>query len=397
MSQGQSANWGIECKNLGQFSIFDWLEFTIFYDFGTYLECYDLDHKKSYISSVEVEYSVYILIKELFGLYSDKITHEERGRNGYTDLYNYKNINIWTTTNAQMGIHFEITGQGCRDLEDLHINIFSFIEKLERNYRVKYSRIDLSIDDFTNDYYNLEKIEYYLKNKLISTRLRTFYNTTSGLAETYDLMGHTIQFGSKAGLIHITFYDKLKERKNNNYIVSDDIKYWTRTEIRFRNEKAKDVIKHIIERKEINTIIKGVLKHYIRFLYKKPTSVNKQKCRLKTAKFWKNFIGNVDTLQLMNPQVFNSIQKKQKWLNESVSKSQFMVLVSKLETTELDSVSCDLLLNMLKTGSNKVTKKDLNLINQERINNNLLPLTEDNILDISRGLKDVILIDNKLN
>lgn len=394
MLQGQSACEGTLPNNLGQFSIFDWLEFTIFYDLGTYMYYYDQDKQKSFISPTEIEYKVYTIIKDLFGLYSDKITHEKRGRNGYTDLYNYKNINIWTTTNAQMGIHIEITGQGCRDLEDLHINIFSFIDKLERNYKVKYSRIDLSIDDFTNDYYDLKKVYYYLKNNLISTRLRTFYNTTSGSVNNYDLLGHTLQFGSKAGLIHITFYDKLKERRANNYIVDDNIKYWTRTEIRFRNEKAKDVIKHIIERREINTIIKGILKHYIRFLV--PGNY-KQKTKLNTVSWWNDFIGNVDDLQLMNPHVYTSIQRKKVWLDESVSKTQFMVLASKLETTELDYVSADLLLKMLKNGSNKITVKDLNLINQERINNNLMPFSEDDIKDIARGLKDVILIDDKLN
>lgn len=384
-----------QINNLGQFTIFDWLEFTIFYDFGTYIEYYDLDKKKSYITETEVEYKVYTLIKDLFGLYSGSITHEKRGRNGYTDLYNYKNINIWTTTNASMGIHIEITGQGCRDLEDLHINLFSFIDKLENNYRVKYSRIDLSIDDFTNNYYDLKKIQYYLKNKLISTRLRTFYNTTSGIVETYDLLGHTIQFGSKAGLIHITFYDKLKERRANNYIVDDNIKYWTRTEIRFRNEKAKDVISHIRAKKEINTIIKGVLKHYIRFLYKDCNKKNIRKERMATVGWWNDFLENVDELQLMSPKVYTSIQKKQKWLDESVSKTQFMVYVSELETTELDPVTIEFLRKQLIKGCNKITIKDLHLINQERVNNNLIPFSEDDLKEILRQLQIVILDDKK--
>jgi len=393
MLQGQSINEGTLPNNLGQFAIFDWLEFTIFYDIGTYVDYYDLDKKKSYISETEIDYRVYLLIKDLFGLYSDKITHEKRGRNGYTDLYNYKNINIWTTTNAQMGIHIEITGQGCRDLEDLHINLFSFLNKLNRDYRVKYSRIDLSIDDFTNDYYDLKKIQYYLKNRLISTRLRTFYNTTSGIVETYDLLGHTLQFGSKAGLIHITFYDKLKERRANNYIVSDNIKYWTRTEIRFRNEKAKEVVDHIIERREINSIIKGVLKHYIRFLYK--DKITNQKYRLKTVSWWNDFIGNVDSLQLMSPQVYTSIQKKEAWITDDCSKSLFMVYCSKLETTKLDPVTIEFLRKQLVNGCNKITTRDLTLINQERINNDLMPFTEDDIKEILRQLKIVILEDKK--
>ena len=56
MLQGQSTCEGTLPDKLGQFSIFDWLEFTIFYDLGTYSTYYDLDKKKSYISDVEVDY-----------------------------------------------------------------------------------------------------------------------------------------------------------------------------------------------------------------------------------------------------------------------------------------------------------------------------------------------------
>ena len=393
MNKGQSTSEGTLTEKLGQFCIFDWLEFTIFYDLNEYLNYYDFDKHKSYLSETETEYNAYILIRELFGLYSDKITHEKRGRNGYTDLYYYKNINIWTTTNTAMGIHIEISGQGCRDLEDLHINIFNFIERLENKYRVKYSRIDLSIDDFTNDYYDLKKINYYLKNKLISTRLRTFYNTTSGLTNTYDLLGHTIQIGSKAGLIHITFYDKLKERRANNYVVDENIKYWTRTEIRFRDEKAKEVVKEIIKRKEINSIIKGVLKHYIRFLHKDFNSKDTNKNRFKSVSWWQDFINNVDSLQLNNPKVYTSIQKKQAWLNESVSKSQFMVYCSQLENTSLDPITIDFLRKQLINGCTRIEIKDLNLINQERIRNDLIPFSLNDIEDILKQLK-IVILDN---
>lgn len=58
-----------------------------------------------------------------------------------------------------------------------------------------------------------------------------------GIIENNVILGDTLQFGSRASLVQITFYDKLQERKNNNYIVRDDVKYWVRTELRFRNEK----------------------------------------------------------------------------------------------------------------------------------------------------------------
>lgn len=372
MIKGQTLN---DPPLLTQNAIFDWLEFTIFYDY------------EGLLTVSIIEYELDKIVRNLFNISLDKFDSEDRGRNGYNHLHNFKNINIWTSLNINMGIHIEITGQGCRDLEDLGISLKQLLNNINNSYRVKYSRIDLSIDDFTNKYFNVGKIRYYLENNLISSKLRTCYTTYSSKVEKNKIQGQTIQFGHKASLLHITFYNKLLERHNNNIILPDNIKYWTRTELRFRNEFAKDIVNLILQGKELNLIIKGILKDKIRFLANNKLAT--RKANSQTAKWWSDFLENCNIIKLNNPKVYAELNKSEKWLNDSVSKTQFMVFVSKIsDITKIDPLTSDYLYEFLKLGSDKIKLKDLRNINDARIKNCLLPLTEQDLKDIICLLKD---------
>lgn len=395
MNKGQSHNCepnGLTINNLGQFVLIDWLEFTIHYDFSTMLLTYDEERKKSYTTMTDIADRIYQLFEYIFSIDRFEVEYEQRGRNGYTGLYFYKNIQAWITTDVSMGIHFEISGQGCREIEKLNLNWFDLLSKI-KNYKYKITRIDLSLDDFTNDYYTLSKIKRYLSSNRIVTKLRTYYNVNSGIVDNNQLLGETLQLGSKSSLVHITFYNKLKERESNNYVIDENIKYWTRTEIRFRNEKAIDVVNHLVEKRELNTIIKGVLNDYVRFVYK--SEKDKNKWRWQTADWWLKFIDNVDKLELAPVKVYTSIETKKEWLKENVSKTELMVLFSEIENISMDDFSLEFVTRMLKGAIDKIKPKDLTLINEHRLAKDLELLTMDDFNNSVRSIKDVIVIKNK--
>lgn len=381
-----------ETANLKQFVLIDWLEFTIHHNFSVQLVNHDPFKNRDYVDSIYLESQVYQLFYDLFGISSNDIIYEKRGRNCYTELYYYKNIMCWTSQDIRMGFHFEISGQGCRLLELLNIDLFYLLAQL-KSYICKFTRIDLSIDDFTNDYFTVGKLKEYLLNGQVISKLRTYYDLRSGVIEEGNLLGNTLQLGSKAGLIHITFYDKLLERESNNYIVSDDIKYWTRTEVRYRQEKAQDIVDHLIITRDINNCVKGVLKDYVRFVEKSKNDINNR--RWKTAKFWNKFLNNIDVIKLASPKFYTSIEKKKEWLKDDVSKTQLMCLLGDLDLKS-DNNSLDLILNLLKLGVTKIKDKDIQLINDFRLDRGFSPLTKEEIEDFIRGLKDIILINSDL-
>lgn len=378
-----------ETANLKQFVLIDWLEFTIHHEFSVQLVNHNMYNNRDYVDSIYLEQQVYQLFNDLFGISSNDIVYEKRGRNCYTELFYYKNILCWTSQDIRMGFHFEISGQGCRLLELLNIDLFFLLAQL-KNYICKFTRIDLSIDDFTNDYYTVPKLKEYLSNGQVISKLRTYYDIKSGIVEESGLLGNTLQLGSKAGLIHITFYDKLLERESNNYIISDDVNYWTRTEVRYRHEKAQDIVEYLIITKDINKCVKGVLKDYVRFVEKSNNDTNKW--RRKTAKWWNKFLDNIDVIKLASPKIYTSIEKKKEWLKDDVSKTQLMCLLGELDIKS-DNNSLELILNLLKLGVTKIKDKDVQMINDFRLDHNLNPLKKEEIEAYIRSLKDIIIIN----
>ena len=378
-----------ETANLKQFVLIDWLEFTIHHEFSVQLVNHNIYNNRDYVDSIYLEQQVYQLFNDLFGISSNDIVYEKRGRNCYTELYYYKNILCWTSQDIRMGFHFEISGQGCRLLELLNIDLFFLLAQL-KNYICKFTRIDLSVDDFTNNYYTVPKLKEYLSNGQVISKLRTYYDIKSGILEESGLLGNTLQLGSKAGLIHITFYDKLLERESNNYIISDDVKYWTRTEVRYRHEKAQDIVEYLIITRDINKCVKGVLKDYVRFVEKPNNDTNKW--RRKTAKWWDKFLDNIDVIKLASPKVYTSIEKKKEWLKDDVSKTQLMCLLGELDIKS-DNNSLELILNLLKLGVTKIKDKDVQMINDFRLDHNLNPLKKEEIEAYIRSLKDIIIIN----
>lgn len=357
---------------LPQYIIFDWIQATIF----------DLNGFS--------ERDYFYLI---FGIKPDFIIFENGGLFGYEFTYSYKNIKLFSSTNKDLGFHFYITGSGCRNIEELELDYINIFNRL-LHYNSKFTRLDISIDDFTNDYFTVKKIKNYIDKKLVRSKFKTTVQFIKNGLSNDKLNGNTIWFGSRSSSIQVCIYDKKQERENNNYFLNDNIKYWTRTEIRFRNLFAQDVINNLVlNNYSLNDLVKGVLLNYIQFLI--PSKTDSNKSRWLVAKWWLDFCDNVNRLKLHSLPYETSISKKHSWLSQFVSKSEFSVFISNLPDLNVDYITSDFIYNQLYTGFDKITDNDLQYINEYRISRGFLPLTISDLSDFVRSVKDVLLIKEK--
>lgn len=355
-----------------QYILFDWLEFTIF-------------NKK---------HSPYEYFKYLFNIDQKDIVFESGGVSGYIYTYTYKNIRLYDSNNPDMGYHFIISGKGCRDLEEIGISYKSLF-KILLSFNTQYSRIDVSIDDFTNDYFNLEKVKDCVLNGEVRSRFKNAieFKKTS-LLDSSD-KGHTIWFGSRSSKLQIVFYDKLKERESQNVIVDSDIKYWNRVELRFRDEHANFVVSNYLDPESdivFIEFIKGILYNYIQFVYKSETDSNKARWKIKT--WWSDYLDNVSKIKLQNLYKESDIAVKKKWLSTSVSKTEFSVFISDLKDLSIDEVSSNFIYDQLMSGYKKITYKDIQYINEYRASRGLTVIDMKDIEDFIASVKEVLLIKN---
>lgn len=365
--------------------IIDWFQFTIFpglnYKDGYKLLYEDLPSKDRIIP---------ILFQELFNISSSDIIMENFGQNGYNVNYSYKDISIMLNSDRDdMGINVKLTGQGCRDYEDLGLTWQELFDKIS-NYDINFNRIDIAIDTFSNKYYNVELIKKYVINGNCSSKFRCSLEMTRRDTDIGSILGNQIQFGSRASNIQVVFYDKYLERQSAGRIIEDNIKNWYRCELRFRHENALEIFKLINNKEDYSGLIKSVLYNYIDF--KEPNSSDKNKSRRPTVGWWLRFLENAGKLQLSVKSSERTISKVYNWLLQSTSRSNLMVYLSQMINIDLDTISTDLIYSYLTNGIEKITDKDIQMINDYRIANKHLPLTKSQINDYIQDIKDHILV-----
>ncbi len=368
--------------------LFDWFQATIL------SESFDISFDTGEVLAVnEVGERVIEIFNYLFGLAYTDLVYEYYGVNGYNVSYSYKNIYImYNTSRPDMGIHILMSGQACRDFEQLGLDYIEFFQKLEDKYILNYNRIDISIDSFTDKYFTLQKLLDKVRVGELSSKFMNVLNLEKIHLDSSKNQGHTLQFGSKASNIQITFYDKLKERESKNIIVDKNIKFWTRTEVRFRHEHARSVVKKILAKEQtVNELIRSVLYHYLDFKIPKKQWKDNNITRVATVGWWRNFLKNVTTLSITNYLPEEGITRKKEWLYKSTSKSALMVLLSSLDNLKLDTQSSNFLVELFQKGSNKFNYKDLSRVNDFRKVNKLEPLTFSEVKNYIDDLHSIIL------
>lgn len=114
-------------------------------------------------------------------------------------------------------------------------------------------------------------------------------------------------FGSQASDIFCRIYDKSLERKANG---DKDVKYsdrWTRLEIIYRKERARQLIYHLVDNKmAVGNAIRRTLNQYIHFLVPAHDS---NKARWPTVAWWQILLAGVEKLTL-------TVQKEEKTIDD---------------------------------------------------------------------------------
>lgn len=332
--------------------------------------------------------TIYDLFKELFNINSSNVFFEVKGLYGYDKCYSYKDIKIYTSSiRDDMGYHLLISGSACRQVEDLNVSFIDLFKKI-RSYNGHFTRLDIAIDNFTQDYFTMNKVRKSIKNNGVVSRFKNSIEFIKTELESNGNKGYTIWFGSRASKIQVVFYDKLKERESHNQIVSDNIKHWCRLEIRFRDEYSSEVVANLIE-KDFNLYIKSILMNYIKFVDLDSNESNRS--RKKLIFWWNDFLDNVPAVRLYNNNYVASISKKRDWLNNSTSRTNAMVLLSSIDNLSLDKISCDYLVEYFTNGFKDIDNKDLQFINEYRVKNGLVPIKLEDFKYIIGDIKDFLL------
>ncbi len=364
----------VSTSMLNSYILFDWIQCTFLCD------------KKIY--------NVFDIFHFLFGVDISDVLHNEKSSHfGYTDCYSYRDICIFDSDREDMGYHLYMTGSACREFEELGLEYLHLFKKLY-TLNVHFTRVDVSIDDFTGKYFPFNKIKECVLNREVVSRFRSSIEFVKTNLCDIDNIGYTIWFGSRASDVQFVFYDKLKERiyNANCEIIQDNLTCWNRFEMRYRNDYADTIILNYVNLDNFEVYLFGLINNYISFRIKSDT--DSKRCRWNLQPWWKDFVGSFEKIQFQRVPVEYSVVRKKGWLLHSCSYSAFQVLLADIKDIKVDSCLSYFLFDFLKTGSEEIKDLDLQKINQYRIKNNLVPLSRVEINDFVKSIKDVIIQKN---
>lgn len=190
-------------------------------------------------------------------------------------------ISIHYNGREDMGVWCEMSGQGCRNFEDLTTlknkwnDLFQFIH----GNSLHMTRLDVAYDDHTGGL-DIDQIAEDVELQYYISCMRYWEILRSS-------KGTSCQIGSPKSKVLVRIYDKAAERG------FDDGRHWVRVELQLRDNRAEELSSIPME---IGEAFAGVLLNYLRFVELDPDDSNKS--RWQTAEYWTSLIGDVSRIRI---------------------------------------------------------------------------------------------------
>lgn len=299
----------------------DWLQFTT--------------NSKNYVNT----------IIQLLQLDVNTFTELEKGKLGYKRQLHNEGIFVLFEGNENMNVHVIITGQGCKNYS-IDNNLLELIGRLNEK-DCKATRIDLAIDDKSGDIIDMLKIRKDIKRANVVSKWKTSLEYIKRNLKDGQVIGNTINVGSRQSEIFLRIYDKSKEQGLHGK--------WTRMELEIKGKKA------VLLQKKINTenvgfLATSLINNYIRIVEPHPTDTNKS--RWKTKEYWKKIIETTEKTRLSIDREVTTLSGMKSWIERQVAPSLATI-------TEAEGGDLEFLYNQIIEGRKRLKPKHKAIIEKE--------------------------------
>lgn len=191
---------------------------------------------------------------------------------------------------SDMGICLEISGQGCRELEQqTGVDWIALLNAITSGFgRACITRLDLAYDDHVG-ILNIYRMEHDVRARFLTCKSRQTHVHWSDDWDT-DIQGLTIEIGSRKSDVLIRIYDKAAER---GY---DHSKHWIRVELQLRKDRAHAAALQLAVGESVGVVSSGILRNYCMF---RVPSGDSNKCRWPIADYWSRLLEGMEKIRLV--------------------------------------------------------------------------------------------------
>lgn len=301
---------------------------------------------------------------------------DTNGRNGYKDGFSYGGLYVYYNGRPDMGVLVQVSGDGCRLLESMQNFTWKFWLKVLFTLEAHFTRLDIAIDEY-EDYLNLDRIWDYCSKCNVVSPFKSVRNLEERSIADFDKITRTINFGDRSSRVYIRIYDKALQKGIDSV--------WNRLEIEFKQERCQQVLLYYLNNDvDLGFLAFGCLNTYLRFVDDDDTN----RSRKNNAIWWDDFLLHTKKIKLTVKKPEITIERKKKWLENSVSTTLNMVFECTGRKRELfDSLILD--------GQSRMKDKHRRQIEQyKKSGENIFVWCNKEIYDYSWVEKAIKLCDN---
>lgn len=187
---------------------------------------------------------------------------------------------------------------------------------------VKFSRVDLAVDDIGCNYYSCDDIVCLIENGQLVSKIKQYDNRVPRTIREGKKLGHTVYLGSNKSDIKLRIYDKRLEQLEKH---KEDCGHeWIRWELELKDSRADLAVKKLIKNKKLSHVCVGILGNYCRFII--PDNKNRSRCS--TEPVWSAFIDSMERMSVYMPSDPKTIDDTKRWIDENVGASISAVIES---------------------------------------------------------------------
>lgn len=231
----------------------------------------------------------------------------------------------------------EISGTGCRQLEELGVDLLEIIKQFYLVPGCHITRIDNATDLLNDDFITMDwlkqkifdEVSYISKFKSVYKPKGLYKIKTSDVGTKYhEEHGDSIEFGSRTSTSMLVIYDKLLEREEN-LGMPIDLKSWIRFELRCFGDKADTLSKKLINeisKKEFANFSKSLLYDHLDIKTNKIKDAYFRATRQHTwptDPLWADFMDRVNKVKIVSQNGFEAdFVKTRGWFDRAAMTTQ---------------------------------------------------------------------------
>lgn len=265
---------------------------------------------------------------------------------------------MYNSDRQDMGIHVILPASSLALLDFRPLQLLNLI----RDWGGKITRLDLAFDDFEG-LLDIDEMHAKLLSGHVQTRYRRVARTSGANLGSDEKTGDTVNIGSRKSASFVRIYDKLLERQAKNADVPDGVTHWIRVEVELKGDKA-DAVSEILGNTALSSSVSAgaeaakLLYGLLDFKDEDPDDSNKS--RWQTAEWWLTFV-RVNTKRSVSlPKIERSIERSKKWINNTVSSTLAMIVLSRDDDNGLSGF--DFIVQAIVRGERKLAPQQKRIL-----------------------------------